>query len=178
MKSVINRIKGNFSNIRKNILVKDIMSKEVVTLQKESSVKKSMILMTKYDFSSIVIKEDKKPIGIITEKDVMKRVFLKDLDPGKTKLQEVMTKSLKTASPNTSILKASNKLKQHHIKKLIVVDRKGNLVGILSQTDIIESMNRIYNSYKNLLWNPWFYFLLFILISILFIVEILIFQLK
>ena len=54
------------------------------------------------------------------------------------------------------MLMASNYMKRTNVRKLVVVDDSGKLVGMLSQTDIIQSMNEIYESYKSLLWNPWY----------------------
>ncbi|MBD3203156.1 CBS domain-containing protein [Candidatus Woesearchaeota archaeon] len=158
----------NFIEIKENKLVKEIMSKNLSTLDKEKTPLDAMKLMSKNHFSSIIIKKGRKPIGIVTEKDIISRVFLKNKDPEKIKLKSIMTTKLETISPEITIIEASYIMKEKKIKKLIVVNKNGNLVGLLTQTDIVGNLKQIYSRYNKILWDPLFYLIVLIIISLVF----------
>jgi CBS domain-containing protein len=163
------------NRIHRNVRVRDIMTKKIISADLNEPVYKALKKMGKHDISTIITSKDNKPVGIFTERDVIKRLMLKDHDPKKTKLKQVMTPNPKIVNPDDSVLKASNIMKGKHVRKLIVVDND-EIVGIISQTDIINSFNEIYRSYKALLWNPWLFVLLFIFTLILYLINLLIFK--
>ena len=66
-------------------------------------------------------------------------------------------------------------MKQNKIKRLIVVNENKCIIGIVTQTDIIKNFNKIYDNYRHLLWNSKVYFLIFIFVIILFLINILVF---
>ena len=168
--------KKTLSKIKKNIYVKDVMSKNVLNLDKTESVYKAIKVMAKESVSTIVTHHNKKPIGILTERDLVKKLLLKGKDPKKTKIIDIMSKDPVIIHPDDSILRASNKMKNKHVRKLVVVDDSGNLVGIISQTDIIESMYMLDEAYSRILWNPWFTIIMFMLVALLFFLNYVIFR--
>ncbi len=169
------KIKKHFWDIKRNVRVKDIMSTGLHTLDENVKVKDALNVMAKESISAIVIVDKSKPIGIVTERDLIRKVLLKNKDPSKLKLGEVMTKNPKKISPDATILIASNAMKKLSVRRLIVVNKEGNLLGILSQTDIIQSMNKIYESYRSLLWNPlypmWMIFAVLLLYLVTFLLR-------
>ena len=64
-----------------SLLVKDVMTKNVITIDSSASVKKAAELMDKHDIGCIIVMNGGKPIGIITERDMLKRVLLQFRDP-------------------------------------------------------------------------------------------------
>ncbi|MBN2368798.1 CBS domain-containing protein [Candidatus Woesearchaeota archaeon] len=169
-------IKSNISEIRKSILVKDIMTTKVFSLAKECTADAAVNIMAKKKISTILVCDKNNPIGIVTERDIISKLLFMNKDKNKTKLLDIMSKHLVTINPESSILKASSAMKSKKVRKLVVVDSENRLLGILSQTDIIRSMNRINENYRHLLWNPWFSALLFLAITALFILNWLIFR--
>jgi CBS domain-containing protein len=172
----IKNLMQRISVIQKSVLVKDIMSRDVISLDKNDTVFKAIEIMGNKSISTVVILDRKKPTGIVTERDLVKKILLKEKNPRKIKLSDIMTRSPKTINLDASIRKASNIMKTKKVRQLIVINEKGNTVGLISQTDIIKSMNRIYKNYKSLLWDPWVPFLFFVLISLLFLLNILLFR--
>jgi CBS domain-containing protein len=164
-------IKSNLSTIKHSIMVKDIMTVKVFSLGKEESADKAVKIMAQNKISTVVICEKKKPIGVVTERDMIKKLLFMEKSAKKTKLKEIMSINPAIVGPNESILKASEMMRKKEVRKLLVINNKGELLGIISQTDIIRSMNRIYNSYSHLLWNPWLALAFFILITVMFIVN-------
>ena len=164
------------NNIKRSVLVKDIMTRSVIGLEKHETVYEAIKTMGEKSISTIVTSHEGKVIGIFTERDVINRIVLKGKDPKKTKIEDVMTKGPKTIGPDEPILKASEMMGKLNVRKLIVVNSKGEAIGIVSQTDIVKSLSGIDKSYRSLLWNPMLSFLILGLIILLFIVNKLLFR--
>ncbi len=163
--------KNNISAITRASKVKNIMSFPVITLTKDETVHKAMDLMSKHHFSTIVVTDKDKPIGLITEKEIISNIFLKSKNPKKVSLGNFTKKPIPKLAPNDSLLKASN-IMAKDIRKLVVIDNN-RLVGILTEMDVLKSFNIIYNNYKYLLWNPWYFVAIFLFLIIVFIYTIL-----
>lgn len=93
--------------------------------------------MNEHEIGCIIVTRDGKPVGIVTERDLLKRVIVKRKDPATTKLNEIMTKPLVTVKPDTLASNAAKIMIRKQIKKLPVTNDQ-NLVGILSLTDLIR----------------------------------------
>lgn len=172
----LKKLSLNISKIKKSVLVKDIMSRKVVTLSKNDTVYKAVELMDQKTISTVVISDGTMSIGIVTERDLVSRILLKRKDPKRTKISVIMSARPYTIEPKASVKKASNIFKKHHVRHLVVINDSGNVIGIISQTDIIKSFNRIYRGYSHLLWDPWLGFVFFVLISLLFLLNMLLFR--
>jgi len=172
----LKKLSLRISKIKKSVLVKDIMARKVVTLGKDDIVFKAAELMDEKTISTVVISDGTKPIGIVTEHDLVRKVLLKKKNPKKIKLSTVMTKKPITIEPVASIHKASAIFKNKRVRHLVVVDQEGHVLGLISQTDIVQSFNRIYSNYHHLLWDPWLGFLFFVLISIFFLLNLILFR--
>ena len=172
----LKKLSLNISKIKKSVLVKDIMSRKVVTLSKNDTVYKALQTMDDKAISTVVISDGTKPIGIVTERDLVSKLLLKRKNPKKTKISVIMSTRPYTIEPKASVEKASNIFKKHQVRHLVVVNNTGNVIGIISQTDIIKSFNRIYRNYSHLLWDPWLGFVFFVLISLLFLLNMLLFR--
>jgi CBS domain-containing protein len=126
--------------LRTKMLVKDIMSSPVVTLDEDATSNKVASLMEKNDLGAVVvINKNGKPVGIITERDMVLRVIAKNLRPDTTKAKEIMTSPLLTIDPEATISEAARRMSRLDIRRLAVV-YKGNLVGIVSSRDILAVM--------------------------------------
>jgi CBS domain-containing protein len=165
----MNQIMKNITQIISSVYVKDIMSKDVFTMEQEKTVFAAIRDMSSRSFSSTVVVDDGKPVGIVTEKDLMRKVLVEGRDPKKIKLREVMSTDLIFISPSAPIKSASYVMKKQKVRHLLVGD-SANLEGILTQTDIIRSFNKIYDNYRYLLWNPKLYIVLFMVLTLLYII--------
>jgi CBS domain-containing protein len=115
--------------------VEDVMVREVVTLDEHSTVKEAADVMNKFEIGSLIVVSRGKALGIITERDLLRRVVAKAKDANDTKIKEVMTTPLVVVEPGMDLEAAVKLMFQMKIKKLPVVDRK-KLVGLISLTDI------------------------------------------
>ncbi len=122
-----------------SLCVKDVMVREVITIDSEQSVKNAARVMTKFGISGLVVLKDEELVGILTERDIITRIVASGQDPEKSTVKEIMTEPIIVVNPMMSLDKAVRIMFQERIKKLPVVSKvKENLrlVGILSITDI------------------------------------------
>ena len=104
--------------------------------------------------SVIVIDKDHTPIGIITERDLVKRVCLEKLNSSKVMVEEIMTSPLITIMTFDSVDTATRIMLSNQIKRLPVLESDNRLMGIVSVTDITKNLSKIlfddYNRYRSL----------------------------
>jgi len=123
--------------IRSRMLVKDVMSSPVVTAEENSPVSQVARLMKKHNIGCVIVNnESGRPIGIITERDIVERVVAKDLKPGEIKAREIMSKPLVTIDSEKTISDAARDMSRLNIRRLAVM-YKGELAGIISSKDIL-----------------------------------------
>lgn len=115
------------------IKVRNIMTKEVITISQSSSLKEAAKLMASKSVSSLVVVEKSKPTAIVSENDIIKGISYK-----KTKVRDVMSKEFIVISPPTKFSDISKSLREKKIKRFPVVENE-KLVGLITETDIIEA---------------------------------------
>lgn len=126
--------------IRPRLLVKDVMSSPVITVEEETRVNAVAELMDKHGLGCIIVTgKDGKPIGIITERDLVTRVLAKNVKPDSIGAKDVMTAPLITIEPDATINEAAKKMSKLNIRRLGVM-YKGELVGLISSKDIVNVM--------------------------------------
>ncbi len=117
--------------------LKKIMVQKIITVEPSASVKKAAELMNKHEIGCLIVIDNGKPVGIITERDILKRIVNKLRNPQKTKVAEVMSKPLITATCDMRAGEAAKLMIERNIKKLPVVEN-GKLVGLVTLTDLIR----------------------------------------
>jgi len=118
--------------------VKDFMVRDVVTVGAGATVWEAVGLMNKHEIGCLVVMKRAKPIGIVTERDMLKRVLAGLKDPEKVKVREIMSKPLVAVKPQMDIEDAAGTMLGRRIKKLPVVEN-GCLVGLVTLTDLVFS---------------------------------------
>jgi len=118
--------------------LRKIMIDKVVTVEPNATAKKAVELMNLHDIGCLIVVHSGKPIGIVTERDMLKRIIHKSKNPARTKVVDVMSKPLITASPNMRAGDAAKLMIERNVKKLAVVEN-GRLVGLVSITDLLRS---------------------------------------
>ena len=115
--------------------VEDVMTKEVITIDENATVKEAANLMDKKGISCLIALKKGRAIGIITERDLLKRVIVEARDPEKTKVVKVMSSPLEVVAFGTDLEEALRLMLKKKIKKLVVIDKE-SLLGLVSLTDI------------------------------------------
>jgi CBS domain-containing protein len=124
------------------MLVRDLMIKDVVTTKKGISVKQCIDILFKMHIGSIVIiDEDKKIIGIFTERDII-RVIAQDIALN-TQIENVMTTNVVTVSIDSAFAEARELMRTYRIRRIPVVDSEGKLAGLISVRHIIDEFFEI-----------------------------------
>ncbi len=119
--------------------VEGIMAKPVITIEASDSVHDTAKLMSKNDVGSIVITQRKKPVGIVTERDIVKRVVAKGVDASKVPIKKVMSKSLTTIQSHMAIVDAIRIMQKQKIRRLLITKNE-KLVGIVTQRDLLRAL--------------------------------------
>jgi len=111
------------------------MTAGVITIDEDASVKEAADVMNQNEISCIIAVRKRKAVGIITERDLLKRIIVEGKNAKETKVKEIMSKPLIVVSPDTSLEEAVQLMFQKKIKKLPVI-YKSRLLGLVSLTDI------------------------------------------
>ena len=126
--------------LRPRMLVKDVMSSPVVTINEDASSDKIATLMDENELGCVIItNKSGKSLGIITERDLVKRVLTKNILPEAVKAGSIMTTPLLTIEPDATVSEAARRMSRLNIRRLGVI-YKGNLVGLISSKDILGVM--------------------------------------
>ena len=120
------------------MLVKEVMVKEVIKIDKNETVLQACNMYRDYKIGSLVVTEKGKCIGIVTERDLIERTICTGKNPKNTKVSEIMSSNIKTIHALESLEKAIEIMKANNIKKLPVVVNE-EIVGIITVTDISKA---------------------------------------
>jgi len=119
--------------------IKEIMTKDVIMISQEDTVRKAAKLMLEKKVRSLIVTDGGDAVGILTETDILNRVIAVDKDPDILKVKRVMTTPLVVIEPEASIELAIDTMVENNIKKLPVVTADNKLVGIVTVTDILNN---------------------------------------
>ncbi|HEX2487628.1 MAG TPA: CBS domain-containing protein [Nitrososphaeraceae archaeon] len=122
--------------------VRDIMIKDLLTISENETALKAAQLMTEKGVSSIIVLSDDQPIGIVTEKDFIKKICLKELKLSSVKVGNMMSKIRTSATPDTPIDVAVQRMMNNRIRRLPIVEN-GKVVGIITVTDLAKHLRTI-----------------------------------
>ena len=121
---------------------KDIMSANPACCTPENSVEEAAQMMVKHDCGEIPAvesKDDPKPVGVITDRDIACRVVAAGKNPSQTRVRDAMSSPPVTVTPETSIEECCRLLEKNQIRRVPVVDESGRCCGIVSQADIAKA---------------------------------------
>lgn len=116
------------------------MSKPVLTIRKDEKVYAAAKMMAKHNIGSLVVEANNKPIGIITERDIVNKIVSKGKDPGKVLVKEVMTDQVTTIDIHTKFLQAAHLMKLNNFRRLVIVEAD-RIIGIITVKDLIKMMS-------------------------------------
>jgi CBS domain-containing protein len=122
--------------------VKDIMSKDLVTISKERSALDAAKIMTDKGVSSLIVLSGDQPVGIVTERDFIKKICLKELQLSEVQIGHIMSKIRTYATPDTSIEVAVQRMINNRIRRLPIID-DDKVVGIVTVTDLAKHLRTI-----------------------------------
>jgi len=122
--------------IEREVSVAEVMNKAVIIMDINSDIPAIAREMVSRDAGSVIITENGKAMGIITERDFVKGIVTEDRKPGEVKASEILSTPLITVKPETSVIKTSEIMLKANIKRLPVLEN-GTIIGVVSNTDIL-----------------------------------------
>ena len=117
--------------------VRDIMVRNVITIEHDKTAKDVALLLAQKEISSLVVIQDGKPIGLVTERDLARKVSTSDRKSENVLLSEIMSHNFRWVEPMTSIEDAIQKMINKNIRRLLVLEND-KLVGIITETDLAK----------------------------------------
>jgi len=129
--------------------VEDIMIETVITVEADATVMRAVKIMNENEIGCLVVTRNGRAVGIITERDLLKRVIGKAKNPTKTKVREIMTKPLIAGHSDMDLEDATRLMFEKKIKKLPVVEH-GRLMGLITLTDVARFQPQMIKILKKL----------------------------
>lgn len=133
-----------------SLQVEDVMVEEVITTEEDTTVMQAVKIMNKLEIGCLIVVRKGKPAGILTERDLLRRVLAKSKNPKKTLVSEVMTKPLVFGKPHMEVEEAVKLMFKMKIKKLPVVGKNGQLAGLITLTDLVRFQPQMISIIKKL----------------------------
>jgi CBS domain-containing protein len=140
-------------NIVIPIKAADVMTTEVAIMDAEVSVKEAAEVMAQEGVSAIIITVEEKAKGIVTERDILKRIVAEDKNAKKTKVKEIMSSPLVTIEPSTDLETAAHLMFEKKIKNLPVT-HENRLVGLINLQDICRLQPEILRLLRQTMETP------------------------
>ena len=120
------------------MIIRDIMAKNIKTVKPDDTVHAAVQKMNKFDIGSVIVVSSGRPIGIITETNILRRIVEPRMDPATVWAKDIMTSPLTTIDENAAIEEAAKVMAEKKINRIPVM--KGDkLVGLISSTDIVKA---------------------------------------
>lgn len=118
--------------------VRQIM-RTIISIDAKAKAKEAARLMVERHIGSLIANRDGLPFGIVTERDMLEKIVAQSADPSKLTVQEIMTAPLATIDASASLIDAARKMVEKQLKRLVVTEHD-KIIGIVSQTDLVQSM--------------------------------------
>ena len=125
--------------------VRDWMSSPVLVVDPDTTVSYALTLMRRRNVHSLVVNitDDELTYGIITSTDIRDKIIAAERNPAETRVREIMTAPVITAKPEWTLKECSQKMQQHDFHHMPVANEDGELIGIISATDLFMAAEEI-----------------------------------
>lgn len=131
----------------RSLKVIDMAVHEVATITEGKSIVDCAAQMRREHVGSLVVVNDNgKPIGMITDRDIAIEVVARGISPATKTVGEIMTAPVVTASPSEGMVTALARMREFGIRRLPIVDEDGKLVGVISNSNLIEELSALLDS--------------------------------
>lgn len=133
--------------------VSELMTKNVVIMDVNKSALEAASLMMEKNISTLVLTKNNEPVGMVTERDFLRRICAKNLKASEIKLEQIMSSPLITIEPTVPIEMAAATMEEKRIRRLVVVQNR-KMLGILTGTDLIKNLQQAWNRKLDYLLEP------------------------
>jgi len=123
--------------------LRDVMKNNPTMIGIEANVAMAAKAMCTEEVGSVIILENSKPTGIVTEEDITCKVVAKDLKPSTVQVREIMSTPLITVSAEKTVGDAAHMMVKHKVRRLPVIDAKKKVIGIVTVRDLLTVSNEL-----------------------------------
>jgi len=120
--------------------VAEVMTRSVVTVELNANTKECAQAMAKRGVSCAVVTQGGNAVGIITERDLVSKVLAEKIDAWNVLVRDIMSTPLITVTPDATLTIASELMARYHIRRLVVIDATGSLVGLVTTGDLARTL--------------------------------------
>ena len=125
--------------------ISELCNREVIIIQKEECVLEAAKLMRQHHVGNVIIVEEqndlKKPIGIVTDRDLVVEIMATELDPTVMTVGDITVPKLVTVQENTGVFDVIQYMRRKAIRRAPVVDDRGGLIGIITLDDLLHVLS-------------------------------------
>ncbi len=129
--------------MKTDIRVLDAMTSRPITIGPDESIYSCANIMKEHELGSMIIRDNEKVVGIVTEYDIVRKAVAKKI-PFENPISDIMSTSLVYVKPNNDIFEALNLMKKNNVRHLPVVDSENNLIGYITLKDILRIQPQFY----------------------------------
>jgi CBS domain-containing protein len=133
--------------------IRDVMVKEVITAEPDYTVRYAVNLMNWGSIGCLVVVRNGEIVGIVTERDILQRIVAEERSPKETLVEDIMSRPVIVAGPDTPVEDAVRMMVKNRIKKLPVMERfrgEDRLVGLVTLTDIARIQPKLMETLRDL----------------------------
>jgi CBS domain-containing protein len=123
--------------------IRNAMSKNVATITEDDTALTAAKQMSARQISCVVVTRAKKPVGIVTERDIISRMVIKGKDAKKCLVKEIMSAPVVSVPPESDLVPTGELMKKKKVRRFPVTDDKGKLIGLVTETDILEGIIKL-----------------------------------
>ena len=132
---------SNEMRFETQIPLKDVMKNNPTMIGSEATVAKAAKAMCHDEVGSVIILQNNKPIGIVTEEDIACKVVAKDLKPSTVHVNKIMSTPLITVSADKTVGDAAKMMVKHKVRRLPLIDEHNKVIGIVTVRDLLTVSN-------------------------------------
>ena len=132
--------------MKRGIKVIDVMTRNPIFVSPDTTLIDCAKKMLDEKVGSLIIKDKKKVVGIVTEKDFVERVVAKNIDAKSTKVRNIMSREIISINPDADISEAIKKMTQKNVRRMPVVD-SNEIIGLLTIKDILAVEPQLFNNF-------------------------------
>ena len=125
------------------IRIVDFMKQEPIIVDPDITISDAAKIMSRKSIGSLILVQDEKPYGIVTERDLVRRVIAADKDPSNVKVSEVCSKPVLTMAEDELLEDAIEMMRAYKIRRIVIVNVEGKVSGILTTDDLGYNMKRM-----------------------------------
>ena len=120
--------------------VSDVMTKSVMSVELNTNAKECAKAMAKRGVSCAVVTQSGNAVGIITERDLVSKVLAEKIDARSVLVRDIMSTPLITVTPEATLTNAAELMARYHIRRLVVIDDTGSMVGLVTTGDLARTL--------------------------------------